>query len=384
MPSTGKSFTFHSSSSEDVVVSFDPSAVSVTAGEPAWSFRLWSSSIALSRFFEKVFSSSSLSPTPSELIADSTSDSQLGLSDSFLRPSGIVAIELGCGTGLTSLVLSKCCRLRRVYATDLQHAMPLLVHNINENMKSCASKMEKENEAITSSSLLTAIDKEQLRCPAQHILAPVFVDCEGFMCDVCDFDVDEGSTIRRCVQCNFDICAKCLNKVEDGAFDSLPKWFQLHAQNLVCNRDRDCCPPAPAEMEEKIIPFPYDWNDKSNLDDLARHVVQECEGLNKMIVAADVTYNKISIDSFFEATLELTSSLRQLGSSEDAVELVFAHHNRSAETNEYMLESLRSTFNNKVRNVDFQWDGKEDSITGEDNVSKKENDGQIQIFVVDL
>jgi SAM-dependent methyltransferase len=317
------------SGSGSIFVKYDHSAVTTAGGgntnEPAWSFRLWNGSIYLSRYLES--------------IAPELHDKTI--------------IDLGSGTGLTSIVLGKYCGVRRVFATDLQHAMPLLSHNIAENFVS------KSNLSEQLHGLPEPPNKSCPTCPASHTLIPVIADCEDYMCNVCDFDIVEDSCIHRCVECNFDICVKCMSKVASGDMASFPEWFRLQLQSN-----------APREVDsgvKVVIPCVYDWSSKDSLVEFVNEIstVNECDDMRvQYLVGADVTYSLKSIDLFFAAVVDLTATLRAkstcAATTPSETTLLFSHHNRSDDTNEYMLNQLRLNFEGRYEVIQFQELGRED------------------------
>ena len=404
------------SGSGSIFVKYDHSAVTTAGGgntnEPAWSFRLWNGSIYLSRYLES--------------IAPELHDKTI--------------IDLGSGTGLTSIVLGKYCGVRRVFATDLQHAMPLLSHNIAENFVS------KSNLSEQLHGLPEPPNKSCPTCPASHTLIPVIADCEDYMCNVCDFDIVEDSCIHRCVECNFDICVKCMSKVASGDMASFPEWFRLQLlsgnrkNKLACTSKHDASEPtcpashtlipviadcedymcnvcdfdivedscihrcvecnfdicvkcmskvasgdmasfpewfrlqlqsnAPREVDsgaKVVIPCVYDWSSKDSLVEFVNEIstVNECDDMRvQYLVGADVTYSLKSIDLFFAAVVDLTATLRAkstcAATTPSETTLLFSHHNRSDDTNEYMLNQLRLNFEGRYEVIQFQELGRED------------------------
>ena len=336
------SFTYKTSSDETITIKYDLAAVTTGGGghtdEPAWSYRLWNGSIYLSRYLES--------------IAPALQDK--------------VVIDMGCGTGLTSIVLGKCCGVKRVYATDLSHAMPLLSHNIAANMSSGDSD---------PSSPLKFSEKLTPTCPAKHELHETTAECEGYMCNLCSLDIDEDGTIYRCSQCNFDICDSCQFKISTGDTDSLPEWFRLHIESAAVTSN------AFSNMASHIVlPVVFDWASPDSMLDLV-HKVHEGENMNgtvKYIIGADVTYSIKSIELFFDAVTELTASLRNLSSSlSPEINLLFSHHDRSDDTNNYLQQQLRFRYEGKHQEIAFQQLGQDDR---ED--AKNESLGDMKIIKV--
>jgi hypothetical protein len=357
------SFEYKTLNEKSITIKYDHSAVTTGGGgktdEPAWSFRLWNGSIYLSRYLETIASS----------LRDET------------------AVDLGSGTGLTSIVLGTCCQVKRVYATDLSHAMPLLTHNISENM-------------AANDLLLTEVDPSSLpprppvssihncdvaaevvpTCPGNHVLTQVTADCEDYMCNVCDFDIDEDSCIHRCVECNFDICVKCIAKLFSGDMDSFPQWFRLLVQASATRAGET------SNTNQRVVPFVYDWGSSESLDELTNAVVGclETDKQVRYLIGADVTYSMKSIDLFFAAVTDLAATLRKKQHSSSAVSsditLLFAHHNRSDDTNDYMMAQLQLKFEGKFEEISFQALLREDREDAEEAA----HTGEMQIFRVSL
>lgn len=339
----------------NVVIKYDHSAVTTGGGgktdEPAWSFRLWNGSIYLSRYLETI----------SSTFSEET------------------VIDLGSGTGLTSIVLGKCCGAKNVYATDLSHAIPLLSHNITQNfaLPNTNAIPERPTNFVPN-------------CPANHALTPVMADCEDYMCNVCDFDIVEDSCIHRCVECNFDICVKCMSKASSGDLESFPEWFRLQLESNSSEAQQ-------SDADQLVVPFVYDWSSADSLQALVTEVcrIGSRSGgvMAKYLIAADVTYSKRSIDLFFTAVIDVSTALRvarrdmcstphpppkRRGGSDDegGMILLFSHHNRSEDTNDHMLQQLRLKFEGRYEHVPFDEllrEDREDSdvaVTGDMKIFK--------------
>ena len=48
-----------------------------------------------------------------------------------------------------------------------------------------------------------------MNCPEKHGLSVQLCSRGGFSCDVCTGDVDAGSEMLSCRQCDFDVCSSC-------------------------------------------------------------------------------------------------------------------------------------------------------------------------------
>jgi hypothetical protein len=244
--------------------------------------------------------------------------------------------------------------------------MPLLAHNITENFKSQAQ--EKETSCIyleEGNDLILPIppchDHIHPCCPASHLLTPVTADCEDYMCNVCDFDIDEDSCIHRCVDCNFDICDKCMSKVSSGDTAAFPPWFRLQLQSQATLTQQGS---RASSSSSGVIPFVYDWGDRDTLNELVRAVEGEDNSCVRYLVGADVTYSMQSIDLFFAAVVELKIALHVKSSASSSfssdskavstMTLLFAHHNRSDDTNDYMMQQLHLKFDGKFEEIPFE------------------------------
>ena len=169
--------------------------------EPAWSYRLWESSISLSKYIEN------------------------GIFESI---KGKNILELGAGTGLISLVLANI-GANLVVCTDLPHALPLLKHNAKYNLGN------KEFNLLLSENLSSNSDSigfKSLTCTSGHILSQSITESDEYMCNICEEDIPDNSIIFRCYECNFDVCNQCHIKVVSGMnFESLPHWYRIHCQD---------------------------------------------------------------------------------------------------------------------------------------------------------
>ena len=368
------SFEYKTLDDERVIIKYDHAAITTGGGgktdEPAWSFRLWNGSIYLSRYLETIAS----------------------------QLCGKTVIDLGSGTGLTSIVLGRCCGgAKKVYATDLSHAMPLLAHNINiNNILDTSLSIIDEAHSLSllpqPPSIPTTTSEQQHEqrqpptCPANHVLTLVTADCEDYMCNVCDFDIDENSCIHRCVECNFDICIKCITKIVEGKTDSFPDWFMLQLQSNASRKRSGVG--IDTDTDQRVQPFVYDWSCSNSLQDLVNEVTTPNNGSEDIcvqyLIGADVTYSMKSIDLFFSAVTNLTTALRHKcpssTSSTGDITLLFAHHNRSDETNAYMLQQLDLFFDGKFVEVPFE------ALTRQDreDAEESEDTGTMQIFRVSL
>ena len=110
-----------------------------------------------------------------------------------------MVVELGAGTGLVSLVAARL-GAAGVAATDLAHGMDLLKHNAGRNLLAAdAAEPEPEPAAAGGSSEATSCC-----CPEGHVLLSRAAECEDYICNVCDSDIDEGGTLWSCTEpcCN--------------------------------------------------------------------------------------------------------------------------------------------------------------------------------------
>jgi hypothetical protein len=183
------------------IVHDDSGAVLSDSGERAWSWRQWDGGKVLARYLEQSCSS---------------------------EVAGQVVVELGAGTGLVSLVAARL-GAAGVAATDLAHGMDLLKHNAGRNLLAAdAAEPEPEPAAAGGSSEATSCC-----CPEGHVLLSRAAECEDYICNVCDSDIDEGGTLWSCTEerCEgFDLCGNCEGKARAGEWVSLPTWFKVQSQ----------------------------------------------------------------------------------------------------------------------------------------------------------
>eukprot|EP01036_Dinobryon_divergens_P051575 gene51575-69016_t len=163
--------------------------------EPAWSFRLWDGAVIMANYLESILCN---------------------------EIRGKIIVELGAGTGLVSIVAARL-GASTVVVTDLPHAIPLLRHNINQNFTNESKNIS--DSPVNSNEIYIAT------CTSNHPLQRQLADCEGYMCNICDDEIDEDAALYRCMECNFDICSTCNQTVTSGQHTELPTWYRLLIQN---------------------------------------------------------------------------------------------------------------------------------------------------------
>jgi len=320
-----------------ITITFDPSGVFIASkggieeeedndemtdkqeNEPAWNFRLWGSSIHLARHLESIFQDPSSVPD--------------------------CVLELGAGTGLPSIVAHKL-GCPHVISTDLPRAMPLLYHNLVENITSNNAPRVK-GEAPD--------DDVQLCCPSGHLLQDEQVSSsDEFMCSVCDEDIEMNALVRRCQCCNFDLCHDhCLAAISSGNVDDLPLWFQIdfkfrrefgHSDDI--NSFQHVFPGIPSTRSVSLLSC--DWTsdtDRARLQSAIQSKLS-CSSSGKiLIIGADISYSSLSVDALMMLLPKLASDLRNCGSSMHSyqVRILLMHQVRSRATTKRLLNALKAT-----------------------------------------
>ena len=155
--------------------------------EPAWSFRLWESAISLVNY-----------------VVDNKE---------LFRSKNI--IEVGSGTGLVSIACSFI-GARLTVCSDLEHAMPLLHHNVvvnleNSNALSFLGKIYKSKDfrAAEKDFKLKSAEISLPLCPSGHSLLQEYTVSDEYVCNLCNDEIDEDEIVQKCGLCNFDICHDC-------------------------------------------------------------------------------------------------------------------------------------------------------------------------------
>jgi hypothetical protein len=141
--------------------------MSATAGEDlAWCWRLWEGSVALSKYIER----------------------QIDL-------PCLTVLELGCGTGLVSLVAARLGA--NVIATDVATALPIFVHNAKQNFGEDTFHVAAESKEVSC----------RVQCQGRHGLNAHDADSEDYCCNVCDKEIDEGiPTLKAFAPYHAKIC----------------------------------------------------------------------------------------------------------------------------------------------------------------------------------
>ena len=238
---------------------------------------------------------------------------------------------------MLSLVISKC-GARRVISTDMQHAMPLLRYNISLN-----------DQRDTSPDATEPACPYTLTCPSGHNLAESPAECEDFMCNICDFDIDEGDSMWRCPECNFDVCETCATRVHSQDMSTLPTWYRVHLQEMRRVAMETGGVLTGGDKKSTIQAYPYDWSETSCLFGLSSLLQGEGgeEGGRKVIVASDVTYNRMAVELFFIAVAQVTNMFHAMSTlvesnseTSPSVDVIFLHHTREADTELLMLQHV--------------------------------------------
>ena len=282
--------------------------------EPAWNFRLWGSSKQLARHLESMFEE---------------------------NPGAVpdCLLELGAGTGLPSIVAHKL-GVPHVISTDLPRAMPLLFHNLADNVTLNSPRVKVETSDVP------------LCCPSGHLLQDEPVHSDEFMCSVCDEDIEKDAIVRRCRCCNFDLCHDhCLAAISSGNLDDLPLWFQTELKfrqefGLVdMNSFQHEFPGIPNARSVSLCSC--DWSSDADRTRL-QSAIQNKPISSIFIVGADLSYSPQSVDALMSLLPKLTADLRGGsggGSSAGLIEVrvLLMHQVRSITTSKRLLRALAAT-----------------------------------------
>ena len=344
-----ESFTFrHDSPYEALKIYFDPSGQFISSNtgedhtenedgdtfiqEPAYNFRVWSSSALISKYLENDFESNG-------------------------KPH--IFLELGAGLGLPSLVSSRL-KVNHVIVSDLPIALPMIYHNLRKNF----------NE-INPPTEMSVTKTMNFTCPLGHKMTETVIDAyeEGeYMCSICEDDISE-PLLSRCGLCNFDICHKtCLKSIKNGNLSKLPLWFRAHLeyQNILStlpdslhspciHLSLNSTNPTTNHLEHlrHVHLMPCDWlieKDRKNIIQKIYSITPETSASATVyIVGADITYNMKSVERLFKCLrpllLELLvpSPLHQKGENNNhnyTIRLLLVHQVRSYDTTNLFLEEL--------------------------------------------
>jgi len=131
-------------------------------------------------------------------------------------------------------------------------------------------------------------------CPDRHELASHPADCEDYICNVCDEDIEEGEAVWACRLCDFDVCSHCAEKAKLQAWDGLPMWYRISCESGMKTKagglwDDGLHPP--------LLVHALDFSDLDGCRSLM--VSLEAHGIPAvldLIVATTVTYSVEGVD----------------------------------------------------------------------------------------
>ena len=344
-------YTFADAAAEAVsIVHDDSGAVLSESGERAWSWRQWDGGKCLARYLEQSCRS---------------------------EVAGQVVVELGAGTGLVSLVAARL-GAAGVAATDLAHGMDLLKHNVGRNLLDTGGKPELGAAAAGGNSEATACC-----CPEGHALLSRAAECEDYICNVCDSDIDEGGTLWSCTKerCDgFDLCGNCERKARSCAWAGLPTWFKVQSQ---VHQARSTAARVTGETDARTMhAFLYerrfrgteeegeestmgtllveelDWSDESAVTRLYGSLAKaglpnQLQACGMLVLGADLSYDRDTIVllvhtisrlklSDQDATKAAAATEGSTGGNKPVRSMLLVHDKRNAATTEFLLEQLAS------------------------------------------
>eukprot|EP00929_Paragymnodinium_shiwhaense_P053078 TRINITY_DN26573_c0_g1_i1.p1 TRINITY_DN26573_c0_g1~~TRINITY_DN26573_c0_g1_i1.p1 ORF type:complete len:483 (+),score=76.61 TRINITY_DN26573_c0_g1_i1:56-1504(+) len=233
-----------------------------------------------------------------------------------LKAKRPVALELGAGGGLVSLVLRRL-QSHDVVITDLPGALALTRDGLARNDLAGASSTQQQQSCPS------------LHCPEHHgpltAIQGLGASTPARPCAACGLAADtEGA--RSCGSCNFVVCEKCVEKARSSDLAGLPVWFQLQ-----CRFPPSGLPLRSTTWSEPPAAFvrPLDWSRQEDVDELRREF-ERC-GLEapSLVIAADVAYDKDLVKILLSTLERLQKWIRESKGADARAELVFGHMPRS-------------------------------------------------------
>ena len=338
------------------IVHDDSGAVLSDTGERAWSWRQWDGGKVLARYLERSCGS---------------------------EINGQVVLELGAGTGLVSLVAARL-GAAGVAATDLAHGMDLLKHNAVRNLP-LADEAEPEPEPAAGSPSGAACCCCCCCCPEGHALGSRAAECEDYICNVCDSDIDEGGMLWSCAeeQCEgFDLCGNCEGQARVGEWGSLPTWFKVQAQahqarggtvakaagkttasaaHTIPYAREPAVPEAQLDDEQGefddassdeegdgskqpddagvLLVEELDWSDEGGVARMFNSLAKAGLSRPRLVLGADLSYDRDTI-VLLVATISRIRSASGGAGSTPPVAMLLVHDKRSPATTAFLLEEL--------------------------------------------
>jgi len=286
-----------------VEVMQDTSAIMAKgAGRPSpWPWRVWAPATLLARYFE-----TRAQPANTKLP---------------------VALELGAGAGLTSLVLAKLGN-HQVIATDVRDALPILREGVRQNFPDA---LPLQGGAPTSQANSTNSSCPQ--CPSHHNTFEELTCDVKWSCGVCR-GTDVGGSIR-CTTCEFTLCKNCADCARSGDFSSLPSWFRVQ-----CHGSRSVVGEAFRMKSGIFLAWPLDWRFPAEFDALQAKAEELDLPPPALIFATDVAYDPEVVDALVSALVRLRDNW--IRPSSHRAQLVLANESRGLRLEKQLIRKLRA------------------------------------------
>jgi len=295
-------YVFNDPAQPPLQINQDPVGVGSASGhgDPSWCWRLWDGAVVLSKYLETTLANDI---------------------------KGATVLELGSGTGLVALVAARL-GARQVIATDLMEALALFIANARLNMGFEGERRDTEGCCP--------------RCPNRHELTTCATDCEDYICNVCDAEIDCDVKIYQCRDCDFDLCKSCFNQASMQEWQGLPSWFQIS-----CNSGADSHAswhPSNPEENGHVLACPLDWSNPDGVIALMETVESQTSPMKKQpisfILAADVTFSLKSIELFLNQLERLREDLPDTGAA--ALQALVLHDPRGEELDAAIFQGLEA------------------------------------------
>jgi hypothetical protein len=310
---------FHySSGSSPRVVAISTSAKGIFQAttdrtEPAWAFRLWKASLILAEYLDE----------HPQLIVDK------------------LVLDLGAGTGLLS-ILSSQIGAKLSICTDQSFALPLILHNARANLHASQIHSFSAKEDQDKSS-----NNQSMKCNKGHCLSSSVTETDEYMCNVCEDEVPEDSTLYSCRICNFDCCSICAQNLSDPSrHHLLPSWIQYSLESDRSNEANNSMDNSISSFKNHFLACELDWNNEQDYS----NILDDCKSLGffpaesplPLIIAADVTYSLQSTELFINCLHGIASYYSGSGLEGEELVVLLAHHRRAEETQALLFDKISS------------------------------------------
>jgi len=256
-----------------------------------------------------------------------------------------LAIELGAGAGLASLVLAQSSS-HDVLITDLREALALARDGVRRNVL---------DPAAADATVAAAAP----HCPGHHgelsddAIAAVEAVDDSRTCAVCARDA---VSLSRCRACDFLLCSACIKQVKDGDIHGLPRWFQVQCQQA---------PTGKPLVGSRIGNSPtvrvrsLNWACRDDLTKLREEATAVGLPSPSLVIASDVAYDKELVNHFLETLEHLRDWIRSEKGEGARAELLIGQEMRGTVVDSRFLKGLRARgiHTQKVSSEDVELEG---------------------------